>query len=34
VDIEKLEKAVVAEFATKRSKEGKPKTKLRTKSVG
>jgi ParB family chromosome partitioning protein len=34
VDIEKLEKAVVAEFAAKRSKEAKPKTKLKTKSVG
>ena len=34
VDIEKLEKAVVAEFAAKHSKEAKPKTKLKTKSVG
>ena len=33
VDVEKLEKAVVAEFAAKRSKAAKPKTKPRTKSV-
>jgi len=33
VDIEKVEKAVVAEFAAKRSKEAKPKTKPRTKSA-
>jgi len=33
VDVEKLEKAVVAEFAAKRSKEAKPKTKAKTKSV-
>ena len=33
VDVEKLEKAVVAEFAAKRSKEAKPKTKPKTKSV-
>src|ERR1039458_3429201 len=34
VDVEKLEKAVVAEFAAKRSKEAKPKTKAKTKSAG
>jgi len=33
VDVEKLEKAVVAEFAAKRSKEAQPKTKPKTKSV-
>jgi ParB family transcriptional regulator, chromosome partitioning protein len=34
VDVEKLEKAVVAEFAAKRSKSPKPKTKAKTKSIG
>ena len=34
VDVEKLEKAVVAEFAAKRSKSAKPKTKAKTKSIG
>jgi len=34
VDVEKLEKLVVAEFAAKHGKEAKPKTKLKTKSVG
>ena len=34
VDVEKLEKAVVAEFAAKRGKEAKPRTKPQTKSVG
>jgi len=34
VDVEKLEKAVVAEFAAKRSKNAKPKTKAKTKSIG
>ena len=33
VDVEKLEKALVAEFAAKRSKEAKSKTKPKTKSV-
>jgi hypothetical protein len=33
VDVEKLEKAVVAEFAAKHRKEAKPKTKPRTKSA-
>ena len=33
VDVEKLEKAVVAELAAKRSKEAKPKTTPKTKSV-
>jgi ParB family chromosome partitioning protein len=34
VDVEKLEKAVVAEFAAKRSKSAKPKTTAKTKSIG
>jgi ParB family transcriptional regulator, chromosome partitioning protein len=34
VDVEKLEKAVVAEFAAKRSKSAKPKTKAKTTSIG